>query len=74
MPPDNAGPGEHPLLQRYRSLTDIGNRRVLFGFNVQENPQFEGTVLGLDATGGLILELDDGSRMVHHSGEIIYLD
>ena len=56
------------------SLTDIFNRRVLFGFNVQEDPQFEATVAGLDNSGGLVLELDDTSKIVQHSGEIIYLD
>jgi BirA family biotin operon repressor/biotin-[acetyl-CoA-carboxylase] ligase len=65
---------EHLLLKSYKSLTDIFNRRVLFGFDVQENPQFEAKVVGLDGSGGLILELDDTSRIVQHSGEIIYLD
>jgi BirA family biotin operon repressor/biotin-[acetyl-CoA-carboxylase] ligase len=63
----------HLLLQSYKSLTDIFNRRVLFGFDVQENPQFEATVLGLDSSGGLILELEDSTRIIQHSGEIIYL-
>ena len=66
--------GEHPLLQSYKSLSDIFNRRVLFGFDVQEHPQFEATVVGLDNSGGLILEMDDSSRIIQHSGEIIYLD
>jgi BirA family biotin operon repressor/biotin-[acetyl-CoA-carboxylase] ligase len=65
---------QHLLLGSYKSLTDIFNRRVLFGFDVQENPQFEAKVVGLDDSGGLILELDDTSRIVQHSGEIIYLD
>ena len=64
----------HLLLKSYKRLTDIFNRRVLFGFNVQENPQFEAKVIGLDNTGGLILEMVDSSRIVQHSGEIIYLD
>jgi BirA family biotin operon repressor/biotin-[acetyl-CoA-carboxylase] ligase len=68
-------PGEkHLLLDSYKSLTDIFNRRVLFGFDVQKSPQFEAKVIGLDNSGGLILELDDNSRIVEHSGEIIYLD
>ena len=65
---------EHLLLKSYKNLTDIFNRRVLFGFNVQANPQFEAKVVGLDSSGGLIMELDDSSRIVQHSGEIIYLD
>jgi BirA family biotin operon repressor/biotin-[acetyl-CoA-carboxylase] ligase len=68
-------PGEeHLLLQSYKILTDIYDRRVLFGFNVRDKPQFEARVVGLDNCGGLILELDDGARMIQRSGEISYLD
>ena len=65
---------EHLLLKSYRTLTDSINRRVLFGFDVRENPQFEARVVGLDNSGGLILELDDAATIIQHSGEIIYLD
>ena len=65
---------EHPLLQSYKNLTDIFNRKVTFGFNVQTDPQFEARIIGLDNSGGLILELDDSSTIVQHSGEIVYLD
>ena len=71
---ENAAAGEHLLLKSYKSLTDIFNRRVLFGFDVQENPQFEAKVVGLDPSGGLILEMADSSRITQYSGEIIYLD
>ena len=60
------------LLASYSKLTDIYNRRVIFGFDVQKDPQYEATILGLDETGGLILRLDDGATVVEHSGEIIY--
>jgi BirA family biotin operon repressor/biotin-[acetyl-CoA-carboxylase] ligase len=73
-PGGNLPDHDHFLLQSFNSLTDMDNRRVLFGFDVQENPQFEAKVVGLDSSGGLILELDDGSRTVQYSGEIIYLD
>ena len=65
---------DHLLLKSYKNLTDIFNRRVLFGFNVYSDPQFEARVIGLDDSGGLILEMADSSRIVQHSGEIIYLD
>lgn len=71
---ENQPKADHLLLRSYKKLTDIVNRRVLFGFDVQKNPQFEAKVVGLDNSGGLILETDDGSRVVQHSGEIIYLD
>jgi len=70
---ENMHEGEHLLLESYKKLTDVLNRRVIFGFDVQENPQFEAQVVGIDSSGGLILELDDTSRIVQHSGEIIYL-
>ena len=64
---------EHLLLDSYKCLTDIFERRVLFGFDVRKSPQFEAKVIGLDGSGGLIMEMDDGSRIIQHSGEIIYL-
>ncbi len=70
----NSPDAEHLLLESYKSLSDIFNRRVLFGFDVQKNPQFEAKVIDLDRTGGLILEMIDSSRIIQHSGEIIYLD
>jgi len=71
---ENMNRDKHLLLKSYKNLTDVFNRRVLFGFNVQENPQFEAKVVGLENSGGLLLELDDASKTVQHSGEIIYLD
>ena len=71
---ENKPADEHLLLVSYKNLTDIFGRRVLFGFDVRENPQLEAKIAGLDSCGGLILELDDGSRIIQHSGEIIYLD
>jgi BirA family biotin operon repressor/biotin-[acetyl-CoA-carboxylase] ligase len=70
----NSSADEHLLLKSYKNLTDIFNRRILFGFDVYESPQFEAKIIGLDNTGGLILEMVDSSRIIQHSGEIIYLD
>ena len=72
--PESLPEDEHLLLKSYKSLTDIFNRRVLFGFDVRKNPQFEAKVIGLDGAGGLILEMEDASTTVQQSGEIIYLD
>jgi len=71
---ENAVAHEHQLLKSYKGLTDIFNRRVLFGYDVEKSPLFEARVVGLDNTGGLILEMDDSSRVIQHTGEIIYLD
>jgi hypothetical protein len=55
-------------------LSDIAGRRVLFGYDVQENPLFEAVVQGLDNSGALLLKLPDGKTVVENSGEILYLD
>lgn len=65
----------HPLLARWLELSDTIGRRVRFGFDVQQEPQYEATVQGLDPEGGLILQLvEDGTTVVEHAGEILYLD
>jgi BirA family biotin operon repressor/biotin-[acetyl-CoA-carboxylase] ligase len=45
---ENMPEDKHLLLQSYKSLTDIFNRRVIFGFDVQNDPQFEEKVIGLE--------------------------
>lgn len=68
-------PGDHPLVRRFRELSDTVGRWVSFGFNVQEKPQFEARVLGIDPTGGLLLQLVDSPEpLLEHAGEIVYLD
>jgi len=68
-------PGDHPLVRRFRELSDTVGRRVRFGFNVQEKPQFEARVLGIDPTGGLLLQLADSpAPLLEYAGEIVYLD
>ena len=64
----------HPLVERWRQLSNTIGRRVLFGFDVVKSPQYQATVTGISATGGLQLRLDDGTETVEHSGEIRYLD
>lgn len=62
------------LLTRWRQLSDTIGRRVVFGFNVEEDPQYEATVLGLAEDGGLILSLADSGTVIEYSGEIRYLE
>lgn len=65
----------HPILARWLALSDTIGRRVLFGFDVQREPQYEAVVQGLDPEGGLILRLsEDHATVVEHAGEILYLD
>ncbi len=65
-----------PLLVRmWRQASDTLGRRVLFGYDVQKNPQYEAVVEGLSPDGGLILRhLTDNTTLVEYSGEIAYLD
>jgi BirA family biotin operon repressor/biotin-[acetyl-CoA-carboxylase] ligase len=64
----------HPLLDLWQRLSDIQGRRVLFGYDVQTEPQYEAVIQGIDEQGSLLLKLADGRITVENSGEIIYLD
>lgn len=63
---------EHPILKRWKELSDSVGRRVHFGYDVMQNPQYEAVVTGVDHDGGLILRHDDGNVSVENSGEIRY--
>ncbi len=63
----------HPLIKRWRELSDSPGKRVMFGFDVMTNPQYRATVSGISEDGGLRLVLDDGSEITEYSGEIRYL-
>ena len=63
---------EHPILNCWKELSDTIGRRVLFGYNVMDTPQYEALVIGVSADGGLILRHDDGTTSVEHSGEVRY--
>jgi len=64
---------DHPLLVRWRELSDSIGRSVVYGFDVLSRPQYRAVATGVDDEGGLRLTLADGSRTVEHSGEIRYL-
>jgi BirA family biotin operon repressor/biotin-[acetyl-CoA-carboxylase] ligase len=64
--------GEHPLIKRWKELSDTLGKRVQFGYNVMEKPQYEALATGITADGGLVLEHDDETCSVEHSGEIRY--
>ena len=64
---------EHPIVQRWKELSDTMGKRVQFGYNVVENPQYEAVVTGIAHDGALVLRHDDGTTSVEHSGEIRYL-
>lgn len=74
--PDNVLPEkEQFLLNRWCALSDSFGRRVMFGYDVQQNPQYEAEVLGLEEDGGLRLRhLEDNVVVTEYGGEIVYLD
>jgi len=62
------------ILNRYRELSDTIGKRVLYGFDIQQNPQYEATVLDIDEQGCLVMRLQDsGAILREQSGEIFYL-
>jgi len=63
----------HPLIASWRSLSDTIGRRVRFGFNVAEAPQFSAKAIDIDNRGQLLMRLDDGQTVCENSGEIVYL-
>ena len=71
---EDAEPFVHPLISRYRQLTDVVGRRVVFGFDVMSEPQFTAQVAGVAGDGGLQLLLEDGTEVREYSGEIRYIE
>ncbi|MFA7383394.1 MAG: biotin--[acetyl-CoA-carboxylase] ligase [Desulfurivibrionaceae bacterium] len=66
---------ESLLLAAWRQLSDSVGRKVWFGFDIQQAPQYRAEVLGISPEGGLILRhLESGAEVVEYSGEILYLD
>lgn len=66
--------GNRQLLLKWLGLCDMVGRRVLFGYDIQKNPLYAATALGLNAKGGLVLALEDGTTVVEYGGEFRYLD
>lgn len=63
------------LLESWKGLSDTVGRRVLYGFDVQKNPQYEGVVEDVDRNGYLVMRLPDSGAIVREqSGEILYLN
>jgi BirA family biotin operon repressor/biotin-[acetyl-CoA-carboxylase] ligase len=61
------------IMDLWRSFSDSIGQRVVYGFDVQENPLYKALVVGVGDSGSITLELDDGSRIVENGGEISYL-
>lgn len=66
---------ESLMLSAWKEMSDTVGRRVWFGFDVQQQPQYRAEVLGIAPDGGIILRhLESGSEIVEHSGELLYID
>ncbi|MGL1930655.1 MAG: biotin--[acetyl-CoA-carboxylase] ligase [Desulfotalea sp.] len=65
--------GQHTILGKFLRLTDTLDKKVVYGFDVLEAPQYEAQVLDIDQSGGLVLKLEDGYCKTEYSGEIRYL-
>jgi BirA family transcriptional regulator, biotin operon repressor / biotin---[acetyl-CoA-carboxylase] ligase len=66
---------DSPLLAAWRAHSDTIGRRVRFGYDVQQHPQYEARAVELAADGALVLRLlPDGPLVTEHAGEILYLD
>lgn len=65
---------EHPIIRRWKELSDTLGKRVLFGYDVVTKPQYEALVSDLAGDGALVLQHDDGTCSVEHSGEIRYCE
>jgi len=65
--------GSHLLIEQWKKLSDSLDRRVLYGYDVEESPQYRAKATDISNDGGLIMLLDDGEEIVEHSGEIRYL-
>ncbi|MEJ2032375.1 MAG: biotin--[acetyl-CoA-carboxylase] ligase [Deltaproteobacteria bacterium] len=72
---DGESDNRSSLLAAWRAHSDTLGRRVRFGFDVQQRPQYEARAVELTTDGALILRvLPDGPLVTEQAGEIVYLD
>ena len=64
---------EHLLLEQWKNLSDTLGRRVLYGYDIQKKPQYEAKVTGIRPDGAIVMQLDDGNKIIEYSGELQYL-
>ncbi len=60
------------LLTAWQELSDTVGQQVKYGFDVQQKPLYRARAQEIDPCGGLVMELEDGSRVTEYSGEIVY--
>lgn len=63
----------HPVIERWKELTDSLGKKVMYGYDVLTEPQYFAQVTGIAEDGGLQMVLADGTHIIEHSGEIRYV-
>lgn len=63
----------HLLLDQWKRLSDTLGKRVIYGYDIQQKPQYEARVTGFRPDGAIVMRLDDGNEIIEHSGELQYL-
>ncbi len=62
------------VVDAWLNVSDSVGHKVVYGYDVVRQPLYHATVLDVEHSGALVLELPDGEVVTEHSGEIIYLD
>ncbi len=63
----------HPVIEKWRELTDSLGKKVIYGYDVFTKTQYSAQVTGIAEDGGLQMTLEDGTQITEHSGEIRYV-
>ncbi len=63
---------EHPIIKRWKELSNTVGQEVFFGNDVLQCPQYKAKAIAITTDGGLMLQHDDGEISVEYSGEIRY--
>lgn len=72
-PNKSNGQQDHLLLAQWKKVSDTIGRRVVYGYDIQQKPQYEARVTGIKHDGAIIMRLADGHEIIEHSGELQYL-
>jgi len=63
----------NPLIDSFKRLSNTIGKKVIFGYDVEKQPELQGLVKNIDQFGRLKLLLKNGQSMVVNAGEIRYL-
>jgi BirA family biotin operon repressor/biotin-[acetyl-CoA-carboxylase] ligase len=67
------GSQPNSVMEAWRGLSDTLGRQVVYGYDVVRQPLYRATVKDVDDSGGLVMQLENGTIVTENSGEIIYL-